>query len=114
MFRRPPTSTLFPYTTLFRSLIGNFIQAFIIMRFPAILNVNLVGLRLSIRDVAGHGNDQRAFLMAGGEMIVGAGDGGHDGIGTAHSHPRNSAAAKSLAGKRWIAVTAKTRESTGR
>src|SRR3712207_8393492 len=27
MIRRPPRSTLFPYTTLFRSFIGGFVQA---------------------------------------------------------------------------------------
>src|SRR5947209_11178618 len=70
MFRRPPTSTLFPYTTLFRSLIGNFIQAFIIMRFPAILNVNLVGLRLSIRDVAGHRSEEHTSELQSRQYLV--------------------------------------------
>src|SRR3712207_8700050 len=45
MIRRPPRSTLFPYTTLFRSFIDGFLMALVI--WPAILLVLFLGASVS-------------------------------------------------------------------
>src|SRR2546430_11461194 len=39
MIRRPPRSTLFPYTTLFRSVKISLAQKKVVQQFPASLNV---------------------------------------------------------------------------
>src|SRR5258708_38355712 len=52
MIRRPPRSTLFPYTTLFRSLFGS------------------LGKRDAVRDF--FAGDGRGFVGAGGRAFLGA------------------------------------------
>src|SRR2546422_11525345 len=66
MIRRPPRSTLFPYTTLFRSLIG------------AELRVGHRDLEERIR-LSALRRDQRARLVAEPAVVVKRG-GPHDGI----------------------------------
>src|SRR2546427_6798410 len=48
MIRRPPRSTLFPYTTLFRSLVAGLIGIF----FGGIFHTTLFGLIISIFGIA--------------------------------------------------------------
>src|SRR2546425_8401577 len=46
MIRRPPRSTLFPYTTLFRSLRGGFWRTFLV-KYPEVADTYWKMLRLS-------------------------------------------------------------------
>src|SRR5258708_22031799 len=55
MIRRPPRSTLFPYTTLFRSIHGN-------------ADVGLCKGRRVVGAVAGHGNELAARLLAADQL----------------------------------------------
>src|SRR3712207_8879862 len=43
MIRRPPRSTLFPYTTLFRSALGAAIGELIAIRFALVLGIGIAG-----------------------------------------------------------------------
>src|SRR2546430_11508097 len=56
MIRRPPRSTLFPYTTLFRSEVSNFCRE----------NCSYCGMRRGHRDLARH----RARLDQMAELLV--------------------------------------------
>src|SRR2546430_8046382 len=57
MIRRPPRSTLFPYTTLFRSQIGNVADMIPFARFIHITPVQLApGKLLDSRDSFHHGH----------------------------------------------------------
>src|SRR3989449_1173220 len=49
MIRRPPRSTLFPYTTLFRSVRGR-LQRAVLERRPARLQEQLPGVRVRLRE----------------------------------------------------------------
>src|SRR2546425_6817746 len=55
MIRRPPRSTLFPYTTLFRSFYGNNFQAFAQALFSLHWGWLVVGLGLTSMDWIGGG-----------------------------------------------------------
>src|SRR5690242_21523481 len=56
MLRRPPTSTLFPYTTLFRSIRpgGHFVLASVLAELPYLMSAYSVGRsRLLVMDAVG-------------------------------------------------------------
>src|SRR3712207_8324197 len=81
MIRRPPRSTLFPYTTLFRSLIANVVHLFSAERNRALLRRTRQyvpdGARLLLVDFwtdATHTQPVFAALMAG-EFLVITGEG---------------------------------------
>src|SRR3712207_7297658 len=88
MIRRPPRSTLFPYTTLFRSLVDAAVR-------PAVdeagEQLGEVALRVDAVELAGfhqrgHGRPARPALVAGREEFVFSAqhqrpDGALDGVG---------------------------------
>src|SRR2546427_11985368 len=64
MIRRPPRSTLFPYTTLFRSLALSWLDSGL-----ALLIAAGAGLGLALLDLVAHG----AALVPGGHIVMVAG-----------------------------------------
>src|SRR5690606_41790199 len=58
--RRPPTSTLFPYTTLFRSLRPDALDAVAVTEGPGLVGALLIGV-----------NAAKAFAFANGLPIIG-------------------------------------------
>src|SRR3712207_8905438 len=74
MIRRPPRSTLFPYTTLFRSLRGDAIEV-----IPQLLDADLELLHagaLLVHHVRGRAGDEVRVLQTllhAGELLVGPG-----------------------------------------
>src|SRR5205823_7995517 len=52
--------------------------AVVAVRLPAVLDLDLVYLRLAVGDRAGHGDDQRPFLVTGGKAIIDAKGGGEN------------------------------------
>src|SRR5256885_12836479 len=60
MIRRPPRSTLFPYTTLFRSAVADAIRTMQVRGAPLIGIAAAMGLVAGTRD--GRGSPRAAFL----------------------------------------------------
>src|SRR2546427_7459446 len=65
MIRRPPRSTLFPYTTLFRSRVAAQVGAMDtgVHRGPGDLEVEVVRRRVLDRGVIGHRRAQRGAIL---------------------------------------------------
>src|SRR5690242_21217389 len=65
MMPRPPTSTLFPYTTLFRSLVAEFIKPAQYLQVPVVTLLQSALRRMrGHREIAKfHGNFPLALLM---------------------------------------------------
>src|SRR3712207_9430623 len=73
MIRRPPRSTLFPYTTLFRSDLERRARLALALRGEVELGLRVAHRRGHREDVAGPGVDRderRAREVAGGQRLV--------------------------------------------
>src|SRR5256885_13093684 len=68
MIRRPPRSTLFPYTTLFRSLIASNGATSTIESLGTLVGPVVAGLLVSVANVAA------VFALGAGALVVGAVD----------------------------------------
>src|SRR5438445_5753706 len=69
MICRPPRSTLFPYTTLFRSCRGKRLRQFLTARHRFVLGWELVGLgrQLFVRGQLAQGTTDLYFPVAGSD-----------------------------------------------
>src|SRR5260370_20301781 len=69
MIRRPPRSTLFPYTTLFRSYAADFADYDLTMRWPRRLRLVATGTKLDEHDDGdfrvGHWRTEKPASVAG-------------------------------------------------
>src|SRR2546427_6521248 len=81
MIRRPPRSTLFPYTTLFRSRIGDQVDVHVADRPPrgrTHVDAEVVAARVELAlDPLAHGVGEpphRALLFGGEREVVGLGE----------------------------------------
>src|SRR6266481_7201652 len=84
-------------------LFGHLVDAFIFVGLVAVLDLDLADLGLAVCHCAGHGNDERTFLMPRGEAVAGAKIAGDD---RPRIHPRlhAQAAAKTKARPRSFAA----------
>src|SRR5438128_2907935 len=59
-------------------VLGHLVYALVLVRLAAILHLDAADLGLAVGNGPGDGDDERAFLMAGREAIVGAEHRGHN------------------------------------
>src|SRR2546426_9263125 len=68
MIRRPPRSTLFPYTTLFRSLVRDGVRILLLEKGPRFADHEFTGRELEMADALYQ--DGGAFLTRDGTMTL--------------------------------------------
>src|SRR5262249_11373087 len=72
-------------------LFGHLVHAFVIVRFAAVLQVDVGYLGLAVGDRARDRKDERAFLMACSKAIVGSEYRGHDLLAAGSAKPASGA-----------------------
>src|SRR3712207_7366877 len=85
MIRRPPRSTLFPYTTLFRSVVVERGRGPAFPQ-PAIEPVHEVGQRHRDREIAEARGDQRRRVVGAGHLLLGDEDRKSTRLNSSHAN----------------------------